>query len=288
MTEKESMLEAWLRDNGSVLIGYSGGVDSTYLAVVARETLGRENVLAVLGRSASVPADQAQAALALAAERDIDVRVVETGEVQDPRYAANPVNRCYYCKSVLWHTLGPLARAHGLNVIVDGTNADDRADYRPGAKAASESGVQSPLAAVGLTKAEIRTLSRARGLPTWAQPSAPCLASRIPYGTPVTTERLRHVELAERSLRELGITGNLRVRHHGDLARIEMDSGEIEHWLLPDNARQIETAVRNAGFARVTIDPRGFRSGPLNVLYVGDLTRSGGETAPAGAPLPGD
>jgi len=263
---KESQLAAWLGERRSVLIGYSGGVDSTYLAVVAREVLGRDGVVAVLGRSASVPAAQSESARAVAVERDIALRVVETSELSDARYAANPVNRCYFCKSTLWETLVPLARELGIETIVDGTNADDVAEYRPGAQAGTERGVHSPLALAGLTKAEIRALSRARGLSTWSQPSAPCLASRIPYGTVVTSERLAQVERAEDQLRELGISGNLRVRHHGDLARIELDSAIIAEWLQPLNASRLVAAVRAAGFARVAIDLRGFRSGSLNVL----------------------
>jgi uncharacterized protein len=191
---------------------------------------------------------------------------VDTEELADPRYAANPVNRCYFCKSELWSRLAPLARAHGLAVVVDGTNSDDGADYRPGARAAVELGVQSPLAQVGLGKGEIRALSARRGLPSWSQPSSPCLSSRIPYGTAVTSPRLRQVEEAERALRALGVTGDLRVRYHDDLARVELAPDMLDVWTEPDRAAVLAAAVRGAGFARVAVDLRGFRSGSLNVL----------------------
>jgi uncharacterized protein len=213
-----------------------------------------------------VPAELSVQSRAIARERDIPLREVDTAEVSDPRYAANPVNRCYFCKSVLWETLVPLARELGFDSVVDGTNADDVSEYRPGARAASEKGVESPLAAVGLSKAEIRELSRARGLPTWSQPSAPCLASRIPYGMEVTVERLGQVERAERALRDLGIEGDLRVRHHGDLARVELSESILDAWLTPARSAELVNAVRSAGFLRVALDLRGFRSGSLNVL----------------------
>lgn len=263
---KEMQLAAWLRERHAVLIGYSGGVDSTYLAVLAREVLGRDNVVAVLGRSASVPAAQSESARSIAVERDIALRVVETAELSDARYAANPVNRCYFCKSTLWQTLVPLARELGIGTMLDGTNADDVSEYRPGAQAGLEHGVQSPLALMGLHKSEIRVLSRARGLATWSQPSAPCLASRIPYGTEVTSERLAQVERAEQALRDLGLGGDLRVRHHGDMARIELESRLLDEWLDEANAQRLVAAVRAAGFVRVALDVRGFRSGSLNVL----------------------
>jgi uncharacterized protein len=263
---KEDRLADWLRQQGSVLVGYSGGVDSTYLAVLAREVLGRERLIAVLGQSPSVPNDQGLNALEIANACDIDLRIVATGEVEDTRYAANPVNRCYFCKTVLWDVLCPMASALGMATVVDGTNADDLTGHRPGARAAHEHDVQSPLALVGLTKGEIRLLSQTRGLATWSQPSAPCLASRIPYGTPVTVDRLSQVDRAEQALRALGITGDLRVRHHDDLARIELEGTLIDHWLEPRNSRLLVDAVRAAGFRRVALDLRGFRSGSLNVL----------------------
>ena len=263
---KENRLADWLRQQRSVLVGYSGGVDSTYLAVLAREVLGREGVIAVLGRSRSVPNAQSVNAVELANAWDIDLRIVATGEVEDPRYAANPVNRCYFCKTVLWDVLCPMAKELGMATVVDGTNADDLTGHRPGARAADEHQVHSPLALVDLTKAEIRLLSQSRGLATWSQPSAPCLASRIPYGTAVTVERLDQIDRAEQALRALGITGDLRVRHHDDLARIELEAGQINLWLEPDNSRLLVNAVRAAGFRRVALDLRGFRSGSLNVL----------------------
>lgn len=263
---KENRLADWLRQQRSVLVGYSGGVDSTYLAVLAREVLGREGVIAVLGRSPSVPNDQSARAREIAAQWDIDLRIVATGEVEDPRYAANPVNRCYFCKTVLWDVLCPMAKELGVATVADGTNADDLTGHRPGARAAAEHEVHSPLALADLTKAEIRLLSQSRGLATWSQPSAPCLASRIPYGSAVTVERLEQIDRAEQALRALGIGGDLRVRHHDDLARIELEAGRINHWLEPGNSRLLVDAVRAAGFRRVALDLRGFRSGSLNVL----------------------
>ena len=264
--ERETKLIAWLRERGRVAIGFSGGVDSAYLAAVAAEALGANNVLAITGRSASYPESQWEAARSVAARIGLTVLEIDTDELHDARYAANPTNRCYFCKTELWSKLVPTARSHGIDTVVDGTNADDVRDYRPGAQAAREQHVSSPLADVGLTKADIRLLSRVRALPTWDQPSSPCLSSRIPYGTPVTRERLRAVERAEAALRALGVAGDLRVRHHGRLARVELAPDELSRWLEPDASARLRAAVIDAGYSRVAIDLRGFRSGSLNVL----------------------
>jgi uncharacterized protein len=266
LVEKERRLADWLHATGSVLIGFSGGVDSAYLACVAVDVLGPERVLAVIGRSASYPEAQWAAARDVAEQFGVPLLEIDTEELADPRYAANPANRCYFCKTELWSRLAPVAVERGLCCVVDGTNADDLADYRPGGQAGRERGVRSPLAELGFTKADIRELSRRRGLPTWRQPSAPCLSSRIPYGTAVTPDRLRRIERAEASLRSLGIAGDLRVRFHGEVARVELPPNELASWLAPVAAERLRAAVVAAGFPRVAIDLRGFRSGSLNVL----------------------
>ena len=264
---KEVSLAAWLRQCGRIAIGYSGGVDSAYLAVVAREVLGAGNVLAIIGRSASYPAAQWEAARNVATEFDVPVLELDTDELNDPRYAANPSNRCYFCKTELWSKLVPIARERDFETVADGTNADDLSDYRPGAQAAREYHVTSPLAELGFSKADIRARSRARGIPTWSQPSSPCLSSRLPYGTSVTAARLQQVEQAERSLRALGIVDDLRVRYHDDLARVELTQQALATWIQPTHFATLKAAMLEAGFARVAVDIRGFRSGSLNVLH---------------------
>ena len=262
----ETRLAEWFREQGSVLIGFSGGVDSAYLACAAVDALGTDRVLAVIGRSASYPSEQWERAREVARQFAVPVLEVSTDEVSDPRYAANPSNRCYFCKTELWDILGTIARGRDLAVVVDGTNADDLGDHRPGARAAREHGVRSPLAELGFSKESIRRLSRARGIPTWSQPASPCLSSRIPYGTAVTIDRLRQIELAERAVRALGVHGDLRVRYHGDLARVEIAGDLVAQWLQPVQRSAMRHALRDAGFERVAIDARGFRSGSLNVL----------------------
>ena len=262
--DRESKLLRWFRDRGSALVGYSGGVDSAYLACVALEALGADRMLAVIGRSPSYPKEQWERARTLAMQFGVPVFEVQTNELQDPRYVANPSNRCYFCKSELWSHLVPIARDRGLAVVVDGTNADDLKDHRPGRRAADEQGVYSPLADLGFSKEEIREGSRERRIPTWREPSSPCLSSRLPYGTEVTPLRLAKVEQAERRLRAIGIAGDLRVRYYGATARVELAVPELARGRTAAGRAAIYEAVVGAGFGHAELDLRGFRTGSLN------------------------
>jgi uncharacterized protein len=259
---KEAALSTTLGDLPSVIIAFSGGVDSAYLAHVATRVLGR-HALSVTADSASYPERHRAMALRLAREFGFNHEIIRTGELARPEYRANPANRCYYCKHELYSHLTALARERGIPVIADGNNADDRGDYRPGRQAAREFGVRSPLDEAGLTKAEIRELSRRAGLPTWDEPASACLSSRIPYFSEVTEEKLRRIERAEDILRDLGFR-ICRVRHHDTLARLELGQDEIARALEPSMAETIDRELRALGYAHVTIDLRGYRMGSLN------------------------
>jgi pyridinium-3,5-biscarboxylic acid mononucleotide sulfurtransferase len=255
---------------GSALLGYSGGVDSALLAVASREALGRDRFLAVIGRSASYPEAQWRNAVDLAARFDVPLLEVDTAELQDPRYLANPTTRCFFCKSELWTVLGAVAAERGFGVVMDGTNADDLSggEHRPGHGAGVRAGVQSPLAELGWSKAMVREAARSIGLPTWDAPASPCLSSRVAYGLAITPERLGQVEQGEAFLRSLGLEGDLRVRHLGDLARVEVNPAALERARM--SWGEIEGRLLELGFARAELDPAGYRRGKLLALAGSD------------------
>lgn len=262
LEKKADCLKAILADLGSALIAYSGGVDSTFLAAVAHSVLG-DRVVAVTAVSSAVPRAEADDAIALAQRLGVRHLTIETGEMHSPEYVANGPDRCYHCKLDLFGRLASLAAELKLAWVLDGNNADDAADYRPGSRAAVEHGVRSPLREAGWTKNDIRTLSHQMGLPTWDKPSMACLASRLPYGTPITVEALRRVEAAEEYVRSLGVR-QLRVRHHGDLARIEADAAGTELLCREDVRARVVEHLKRLGYLYVTIDLAGYRSGSLN------------------------
>lgn len=269
--EKLNRVRAILDGTSGVVVAFSGGVDSTLLAAVSHERLG-DRALAVTALSPTYPAHEQAEAAELAKKIGIRHRMVESNELEIPGYAQNPVNRCYHCKSELFRVLRGIADVEGLRFVADGTNADDIGDYRPGRRAASEQGVISPLLEAGMTKEDIRAASRLLGLPTADKPAYACLASRFPYGTPITESGLAAVDRVEEALRALGFS-QVRARCHGDVARIEVLPSELERLAMPSVREAVLTVAREAGFRYAAADLQGYRTGSMNEGVVSGATK---------------
>jgi pyridinium-3,5-biscarboxylic acid mononucleotide sulfurtransferase len=267
LERREQHLREILEGCGSVIVAFSGGVDSAYLAVAATAVLG-DRALCVTADSPSYPSRHRDLAVRIATQFNLYHEFLQTAEMERPEYVANPANRCYYCKQELFGRLTEVARARGIAVVADGNNADDRGDYRPGRQAAREFAVRSPLDEAGLAKADIRELSRRLGLPTWDEPASACLSSRIPYNSVVTVEKLRMVEQAEDVLHSFGFR-HCRVRHHGDVARIELPPEDLARALGPDVRAALVRDLKSIGYRYVSVDLEGYRTGSLNeVLHL--------------------
>ena len=261
-TLKEQRLREIFRDLGSVIVAYSGGVDSSYVAYVANAELG-PRAICVTGQSASLPSYQQAEIDRVISEFGFHHETIQTDELENPNYRANNADRCYFCKDELYSKLEALAASRGIEYIVDGSTTDDLHDFRPGRQAAKQHAVRSPLIEVGMSKSEVREFSRRVGLPTWDKPASPCLSSRIAYGTTVTIERLDKVDRGEEILREFGFR-EFRVRHHDTLVRLEIAPAELDRVLRRDVIEQLAARFRELGFKYVTLDLQGFRSGSMN------------------------